>query len=295
MSQRRDGGRRGDRRDRGQRTIPVCGLHACLAVLGRRPEALQRVYHAPWRRAELGPLLSACAARRLPYNEVSNEELERLAKSTHHGGVVAFVEPQPGLDLDALLAALPREAVLLAADGVGNPHNLGAILRTAAWFGAAALVVPQDKGQAGLSAAAMRVAEGGAEHVPIVEVPDLGAALRRLAAAGVTCLAAEAGGGPSPLAADLPRPLLLLLGNEEEGVRPALRTACQGTLSIPGTGAVESLNVSVAAGILLAAAMRQGPAAPLDLTKLRSGYGAPRQRQRPPLDGRREGGHSRGL
>lgn len=267
-----------DRRDRGERSVPVCGLHACLAVFARRPEAIQRVYHATRRRGELGPLLSACAARRLPYNEVADEELERLARTTHHGGVVAFVEPPPALGLDALLAALPRDAVLLAADGVGNPHNLGAILRTAAWFGAAALVVPADKGQAGLSAAALRVAEGGGEHVPVVEVPDLGAALRRLAAAGVTCLAAEAGAGPSPLEADLPRPLLLLLGNEEEGVRPALRGACKGALSIPGTGAVESLNVSVAAGILLAAAARRAPPAPLDLTKLRSGIGAPRRR-----------------
>ncbi|MBX3466736.1 MAG: RNA methyltransferase [Planctomycetes bacterium] len=242
----------------------VCGLHAALAVLKHRPGAIRRVYHAASRRHELGALLKHTAALRRPYNEVEPDELEAVAGTVHHEGVVVVTDPLEYVPLPALLRALPRDGVLLALDGVGNPHNLGAILRSAAWFGAAGVVLPlDDPRQAALSPAAVRVARGGAEVVPVAGVPALLPALRQLAAAGVTLVAAEAETGASPLAGPLPpRPCCLVLGAEDQGLTPAARVACSHRLSIPGTGAVESLNVSVAAGILLAGLTRDGVVAP---------------------------------
>jgi TrmH RNA methyltransferase len=255
IERRERGGSPADDRDR---ETFVCGLHAALAVLQRRPEAIRRVFHTAPRRLDVAPLLAVCVERRLPYNEVPPDVLETIVKTTHHGGVAVFIDPVPLVTLDAFVRTLPRGAVVLAVDGVGNPHNLGAILRTAAWFGVAGVVLPLEPNQARLSPAAMRVAEGGAEVVACVGVPSLEKALERLAAAGVTLVAAEAGSATSPFATPLPRPVCIVLGNEERGVRPPLRLLCKQTVSIPGTGAVESLNVSVAAGILVAA-VTHGP------------------------------------
>ncbi len=240
------------------RPVVVFGLRAALAVFAHRPDAILSAFHAPDRRRALGPLLSALARRRRPYEEVDDATLERLARSVHHEGVVLHTAPLPAVSLRELVRGLAPDAVLLALDGVGNPHNLGAILRSAAWFGAAGVVVAQaggaGDGQGALGGAAMRVAQGAAEVVPVAWVPDLEAALGELTRAGVTLAAAEADGGASPFELALPRPLCLVLGNEEEGIRPRLRARCAHLLSVPGTGAVESLNVSVAAGVLLAAA-----------------------------------------
>ncbi|MCO5166301.1 MAG: RNA methyltransferase [Planctomycetes bacterium] len=282
-----------------ERPTIVCGLHAALAVLRHRPGAIRRVYHAASRRHELGALLKHTAALRRPYNEVAPEELEAVAGTVHHEGVVVVTDPLEYVPLPALLRALPADGVLLALDGVGNPHNVGAILRSAAWFGAAGLVLPlDDPRQAALSPAAVRVARGGAEVVPVVGVPALVPALRQLAAAGVTLVAAEAETGESPLVGPpLPRPCCLVLGAEDQGLTPAARVACSRRLSIPGTGAVESLNVSVAAGILLAGLTRDGVGSPPARSVLAAGRAGdetspPQRRDRGP--GRRGKARRRG-
>lgn len=268
-----------------ERATIVCGLHAAMAALRHRPDAIRRVYYAASRRHELGPLLKHTAALRRPYNEVGPDELEAVAGTVHHEGVVVVTDPIDHVPLAALLRALPRDAVLVALDGVGNPHNLGAILRSAAWFGATGVLVPlEDPRQAALSPAAVRVARGGAEVVPVVGVPNLAAALRQLAEAGVTLFAVEAETGPSPLEGEpLPRPCCLVLGSEDQGLSPAVRLLCKRRLSIPGSGAVESLNVSVAAGILLAAVARHGVGTPPARTVLVAGRaGDEESTDRPP-------------
>lgn len=250
----------------------VCGLHAALAVLRHRPHAIRRVYYTAAVRHELGALLKHTAALRRPYNEVGPGELETISGTVHHGGVAVVADPVELVALEPFLRALPRDAFVVALDGVGNPHNVGAILRTCAWFGAAGLIVPLDDPRQGtLSDAAVRVARGGAEVVPVVGVQNLAQALRDLAQAGVTRVAAEADTGTSPFDDPLPRPCCLVLGNEDEGLTPAVRVACDRRVSIPGTGAVESLNVSVAAGILLASLARHGVGAPAARTVLAPG------------------------
>lgn len=232
----------------------VYGLNAALALARHRPQALLRVFHHKDVRKQVAPLLKAAAAERRPYREVEAHELEKLAQTTHHEGVVVVAAPLPLIDLPTLLSRWQAGGLYVALDEIGNPHNLGAILRTAAYFGAAGLIVPESARQATLSAAAVRVAQGGAEVVPVCGVPDLAAALQRLAERGVAAVAADTRGGV-PLAGFVwPAAVCVVMGNEAVGLRPEIRARCTHRLTIAGGGEVESLNVSVAAGILIAAA-----------------------------------------
>lgn len=232
----------------------VYGVNAALAVATHRPTALLRVFHSPKTRKLVAPLLKLAAAQRRPYREVQEAELERIAKSVHHEGVVVVCRALP-LKAEADLFASPLKAPLFVAlDEVGNPHNLGAILRTAAFFGAGAMLFPRDGKSAHLSAAATRIAQGGAERVPCHGVDDLAATLRRLAQRGVQVVGADTRGGTPLPQVQWRRPVCVVMGNEAQGLSKSVRAACTGLVSITGGGGVESLNVSVAAGILIAQA-----------------------------------------
>lgn len=236
------------------RDIVVYGVNAALAVAKHRPQTIQRVLHHRDRSEALAPLLKATAALRRPYREVDTEDLVRVARSQHHEGVVVVIATRPPvMRLYEFLDRMPDDAVVLAMDAVGNPHNLGAILRSAAWFGAAVLFA-SEPGQALLSPSAMRIAEGGAETVPICTVPELAPALQFMREQGITILGADQNAEDSIFRVPLPRPLCLVMGNETHGLSRPVRNIAHRLVSIPGTGAVESLNVSVSAGILLAAA-----------------------------------------
>jgi TrmH RNA methyltransferase len=231
----------------------VAGLHAARAAFRRRPADALRLFFLPERRLDCEEMRRELRQRRLPYREVGPEELERIAGTSRHGGVALVCRPAPTLEAHDLLADLGPQALIVALDGVGNPHNLGAIVRTAAWFGADALVLRGDLPAHGLSAAALRVAEGGAECVPLCPVRDLGRLLLDLARRGVTTVALDQRAPAGLEGAALAGPVCLVLGEEEEGLSPAARHVCRLTLAIRGTGQVESLSVSVAAGIAMAA------------------------------------------
>ncbi len=148
---------------------------------------------------------------------------------------------------------MPAGAPVLALwlDGVGNPHNFGAILRSAAHFGVAGLLLPPGSTLA-LSGAAARVAEGGAESVPLVRLPELPEAMAQLRAAGLSLAATLVEGGDDLFATTLPSRLVYVMGAEGEGMDRELAQDCDHQVSIPGTGAVESLNVASATAVLLA-------------------------------------------
>jgi TrmH RNA methyltransferase len=150
-------------------------------------------------------------------------------------------------NLPPLLWAAP---VLPILDGIGNPHNLGAIARSAAFFGCKALVISGDQRQARLSDAALRTAEGGLEALAVFQAPDLPALLRALAP-HMLSLAAVARDGEAPEALPRGRPFALVLGNEEKGLAQGSIAACAARVTLSGSGAVESLNVSVAAAVLI--------------------------------------------
>ncbi|WP_331488489.1 TrmH family RNA methyltransferase [Luteimonas rhizosphaericola] len=233
--------------------LRLYGLNAVEAVFARRPDAIRKLYLSADRIPRLQPLLKWCAAHRVGYRVVEDvEELRRLAASTHHEGVVADVRRESPQAFDAWLAALPvGPCCALWLDGVGNPHNLGAILRACAHFGVAGLLLPVEA-PLGLSGAAARVAEGGAEAVPLVRLPAQDEALPMLRSAGFVLAATLVRGGADVFATALPPRLVYVLGAEAQGMDAGLARACDLRLSIPGTGAVESLNVAAATAVLLA-------------------------------------------
>jgi TrmH RNA methyltransferase len=233
--------------------LRLYGLHAVQAAFARRPEALRKLYLAEARIPQLQPLLKWCVAHRIGYRVVADEDLRKLAASSHHEGVVADVLRDEPVPLTTWLRDLPAgPACVLWLDGVGNPHNLGAILRSAAHFGVAALLLPKQSALA-LSGAAARVAEGGADAVPFVRMGRDDNALAQLRGAGFALAATVVRGGADLFATALPRRLVYVLGAEGEGMDAGLAAACDLRLSIPGTGAVESLNVASATAVFLAA------------------------------------------
>ncbi|WP_334177427.1 TrmH family RNA methyltransferase [Pseudoxanthomonas sp.] len=233
--------------------LRLYGLNALHAVFARRPEAIRKVYLTESRIPALKPLLAWCVKQRVGYRVVEEGDLDRLAASTHHEGVVADVlkvEPMPMGDwLRALPDGKPVSALWL--DGVGNPHNFGAILRSAAHFGVAGILLPRDSTLA-LSGAAARVAEGGAEQVPLVRMGNPENAIGQLRGAGFSLAATVVRGGDDLFAATLPKRLVYVMGAEGEGMDARLADACDVRLSIPGSGAVESLNVAAATAVFLA-------------------------------------------
>lgn len=232
--------------------LRLYGLNAVRAVFARRPDAIRKLYLVEARIPQLQPLLKWCVAHRVGYRVVEEGDLQKLAASSHHEGVVADVLREEPQSLTAWLHALPAgPQCALWLDGVGNPHNLGAILRSAAHFGAAAILLPKHATLA-LSGAAARVAEGAAEVVPFVRMGRGDNAIAQLRGAGFGLAATVVRDGAGLFGHELPQRLVYVLGAEREGMDPALAAACDLRLSIPGSGAVESLNVAAATAVFLA-------------------------------------------
>lgn len=227
------------------------------------------VHHAPervvqlWVRkggaGRLAAVRDAAGAAGIAVLEADDRALQRLAGDDHHQGVVAeFLPSAPRGDneLDEILERAGSEALVLVLDRVQDPHNLGACLRTAAAAGVHAVVAPRDHA-AGLTPAVRRAAAGAAEIVPLAMVANLARALDRLASAGLWRVGLAAQAEQALHEVDLSGPLALVAGGEEKGLRRLTRERCDAIAQILMTEAMESLNVSVAAGIALYEARRQ--------------------------------------
>jgi len=222
-------------------------------VFAKRPQAIRKLYLSEARIPVLQPLLAWCVAHRIGYRVVAEADLGKLAASSHHEGVVADVLREDPLSLADWLRDLPAgPQCAIWLDGVGNPHNFGAILRSAAHFGIAAVLLPRHSTLA-LSGAAARVAEGAAEAVAIVGMGDGDAAMAQLRGAGFVLAATVVRDGQDLFATVLPERVVYVLGAEGEGMDRDLAARCDLQLCIPGSGAVESLNVAAATAVLLAA------------------------------------------
>lgn len=232
--------------------LRLYGINAVQAVFARRPDAIRKVYLTEARIPSFKALLAWCVKHRVGYRVVAEDDLDRLAASQHHEGIVVDVRKTEPRALGDWLRELPAgPASALWLDGVGNPHNFGAILRSAAHFGVSAILLPPQGGLA-LSGAAARVAEGGAEQVPLVRLGNTANAIAQLRGAGFSLAATVVRGGDDLFAARLPERLIYVMGAEGEGMDAQLAAACDARLSIPGTGAVESLNVASATAVFLA-------------------------------------------
>jgi 23S rRNA (guanosine2251-2'-O)-methyltransferase len=198
---------------------------------------------------------SEAAARGVPIKRVPRNRVEELARGGVHQGVVARVGPYPYSGLEEILAALDPLVVVL--DGVTDPRNLGAVLRAADGAGVSGVVVPKDRA-AGVTPAAVKASAGASEHVLVARETNLRRALEKMKEAGVWAYAAEGGASSSAYTdLDLSGPVAFVLGSEGRGVRRLVREGCDGAVSIPMRSAVSSLNVSVAAAVLLFEARRQ--------------------------------------
>ena len=238
------------------RAVNVCGFKAVAAAFARRPKCIQRLFFDAKTAPQTADMCRWLAQERRVYRQVEPAELERIAGSIHHGGIVAVTE-RPPLRAPKFqdLAEWQRNGEpLLILDRIGNPHNLGAIVRSAAFFGINRLLIQRHPLQAQPTDAAYRVAEGGMEHVFIYEVTALQPFVKQLHARFLV-VGASVRGGRNLDTAKPPRapgrPVALLLGNEETGLDPQLERLCEQLVRIPGGGAVESLNVSAAAAVLL--------------------------------------------
>jgi 23S rRNA (guanosine2251-2'-O)-methyltransferase len=234
------------------------GFHAVGVRLRTAPKSIIEIYVETSRRdARMRQFLQKVQEAGLKTIEADGLRLSRLAGSAGHQGVVAKVEPLPvNNSLDDLLDTLSVPPLLLVLDGVTDPHNLGACLRVADGAGAHAVIAPKDHA-VGINATVAKVASGAAETVPYFMVTNLARTLGELKERSIWCMGLSDEATQTLYQSDLKTPTALVLGAEGTGLRQLTRKTCDGLVSIPMLGAVESLNVSVASGICLYEAVRQ--------------------------------------
>ncbi|MDR2718976.1 MAG: RNA methyltransferase [Treponema sp.] len=244
--------------------LAVCGLKAALALAEYHPETINRLFLRQDRFSLFTKVCKKLAERKRPYKICEDEELERLCKSVHHQGVVMMIEepviePLTREDLD-LWAQEGKTGLVLHE--VGNDHNLGAIARVAAFFDAHFIVVNEHDTEARLSTSAYRIAEGGMEHITVRKIGNTAAflqdAAQKILVIGTDTRARRRIGDLSGMVKDWQtrsgtgRPgIALTLGNEENGLPQDVKDNCTYLLRVPGTGNIESLNVSQAAALFL--------------------------------------------
>ncbi|WP_430390598.1 23S rRNA (guanosine(2251)-2'-O)-methyltransferase RlmB [Dyella sp. 20L07] len=211
------------------------------------------------RNARVQELATRAKTLNIPVHHRPREQLDKIAGEARHQGVVALYEAPPmgnENDIEGLLEAAGQDALVLVLDGVTDPHNLGACLRSAAAAKVTAVIVPKDRA-VGLTPVVRRASAGGADRVPLIAATNLARALRTLKDAGVWITGLAGDTDTSIYSIDMKGPVALVLGSEGEGMRRLTRETCDFVAKIPMPGSMESLNVSVAAGVVLFEALRQ--------------------------------------
>ena len=197
---------------------------------------------------------SEATTRGVRLRRIKKERVEELTPSAVHQGVAAWVGPYPYSGLKEILAA--PDPLLLILDGVTDPRNLGAVLRVADGAGTSGVVIPKDRA-VGVTPVAVKASAGASEHVAVARETNLRRALDKIKETGVWTYAAEGGAALAYTDLELSGPVAFVLGSEGQGIRRLVREGCDGAISIPMGGTVSSLNVSVAAAVLLFEARRQ--------------------------------------
>ena len=234
------------------------GFHAVGVRLKTAPRSIIELYADPSRRdARMRQFLAKAQEAGVRVIEADSLRIAKLAGSHGHQGVAARVEPLPTThSLDDLLDSISSPPLLLVLDGVTDPHNLGACLRVADGAGAHAVIAPKDHA-VGINATVAKVASGAAETVPYFMVTNLARTLGELKERSIWCLGTADDAPRTIYQADFKGPMALVLGAEGSGMRQLTRKTCDELVAIPMRGGVESLNVSVAAGVCLYEALRQ--------------------------------------
>lgn len=238
------------------------GMHTVNGLLRRHPERVVHLYLADSKRSgeDLDPLVANAKTAGAGISRVSMATLDKLSQGGNHQGVLVELRPLKNLsekDLDTLVTGT-KDPVFLVLDRVQDPHNLGACFRSADAAGVTALIVPK-KHSAPVSSVVRKVASGAADSVPIVFVNNLARALARLKELGVWCIGLVGESSKSLYDCQMLNegPIAVVLGGEGPGLRRLTKAQCDDTVSLPMVGVVESLNVSVTAGVVLYEVLRR--------------------------------------
>lgn len=244
--------------------IKLCGVNACQKLYKTRAEDIIRVYLTEERTTEFAELIKSCARRRKAYHVVKREDLDKISGSSHHEGICILAKRAVPPTWEQFLRTLelnPSDPIfVMILEDVSNPHNIGAITRSAAHFGCRYILLPGEKSFKP-SAALLRTAEGGGEHVEFIAAPSIGVVATELRLRHLSVFGTAMKGRISLYHAGekgaLPPRLAVLFGNEAKGITADARKAVAGLIAVPGTGAVESLNVSVSAALIAGEYFRQ--------------------------------------
>ncbi len=235
--------------------LPVYGLKSILALAKENPQKISRLFFAEYRAKQFGEICKFLANKKRLYRIVSDSELERLSESTHHQGVVAMIydEPLPKLEYEQIDSWANGNEAILLLDEVGNTNNLGAIIRSASFFGIKNIVLTMEDKQSRITGAAYRVAQGGMEFVNIFSVSSTAWFLRQCRGKITTIgTAVDAHHSVYKLNQLVKKdePCVIVMGNEENGISREAKGLCSHLVKIPGSGNIESLNVAQAATLL---------------------------------------------
>ena len=236
----------------------IFGFHAVTSRIRTRPESVRELYIAEGRHdPRMKDVLKLAEEKKLRVMTVDAPRLDGMASGGRHQGIVASVdEAKLAQFIEDVLDTLSAPPFLLVLDGVQDPHNLGACLRVADAAGVHAVIAPKDR-SVGLTATAIKVASGAAETVPYITVTNIARTLRQLKEREIRVVGADENGQSDLFSARFSGPIAWVLGAEGEGLRRLTRENCDEIIHIPMFGSVQSLNVSVAAGICLFEARRQ--------------------------------------
>lgn len=234
----------------------LAGIHAVEeALVAGRP--FNRIVVARGLRGgRIQKILDLARSRGIPVRFEERTQLDHAAGSEHHQGVIAFAASSPAVELDDLLANTAENQLLVLLDGIEDPHNLGAIVRTALAAGAAGIVIPERRA-AGLTETVARVSAGALAHLPVARVKNLARAMEELKEAGFWLVGLDERAEKNYTEVDYTGSIAIVMGSEGAGLHELVRKRCDFVVAIPTTGPVGSLNVSVAAGIVLFEAARQ--------------------------------------
>lgn len=238
----------------------IYGIHAVEAALTKSPKNIMQIFLQENRHDKrMQKILSLLKKSNIALHFVSAHELENLIGEKRHQGVVAQIQELKKYTenyLDELLSDLAEPVFLLILDGVQDPHNLGACLRTADAAGVHAVIAPKDR-SVGLTPTVYKVASGAAETTPFIQVTNLARTMRKLKDRGIWLMGAAGEARESLFTADLSGSVAIVMGAEGKGMRRLTKEHCDQLLHIPMSGSVSSLNVSVATGIFLFEVVRQ--------------------------------------
>ena len=239
-----------------KKELKYYGYHACLKLWQTRPQDVVRVYVEQRNVKDLGPLLKWCASKGKAYHIISADEMAKVSGSVHHEGLCILAKELEKLDFLEIFKELSGgdPALILYLDGVQNPHNLGSIMRVCAHFGVKYIV---GTNLPAISPSSYRIAQGGAEWVKMISLEHLKPFFKKMEQSGFVLVATSSHKGRSLYDYTFPPRTLLVMGSESEGVNRYVQQAAKESLLIPGTGVVESLNVSVATGLFLGEYWRQ--------------------------------------